>query len=186
MPKKAAPVTRDEVLNQKQLAARLDLDPRQIRNLTKQGMPTTYLRESGTERGYVWPACFHWYLRFKLEAETAKFSAPARLQAAQIREMEARAAKRELELAQAHEQLLPVAWLATRERRLLEQVATEFRTFGQRIRQDLVQLPDVHAVDRVLATRVDEAIVNCRTALLGGADAELTDSPDDAGDDDSA
>lgn len=184
MPKAAQPVRRDEILNQKQLAARLDLDPRQVRNLSKKGMPTTYLRETGTERGYPWPACMHWYVQFKIEAETAKFSAPARLQAAQIREMEARAAKRELELEEAHGRVLPVEWISGRERQLMEQVATEFRTFGQRIRQELVQLPDVHAVDRVLGTRVDEAIVNCRTALLGAADEMLAIAvPEDDGDD---
>lgn len=106
MPRKAVPIKRDEVLSQKELAARLDLDPRQIRNLSKRGMPTTYLGETGEERGYPWPACLHWYLRFKVEAETQKFTTPQRLQAAQIRDLEAKAAKSEMALAQMRGELL--------------------------------------------------------------------------------
>lgn len=174
MPRKPREAPRDEILSQKQLAARLDLDPRQVRNLVKRGMPATYLRETGSERGYPWPACFHWYVQFKVDVETAKFSQPARLLAAQVREVEARAAKREHELALARASVLPIDWIAGRERRLLEQVHTEFRTFGQRIRHDLVQLPDVAAVDRILGQRIDEALIAVRTALLAGADAELS------------
>lgn len=183
-PPKTAP--RDEILNQQQLAARLDLDPRQIRRLVKQGMPHTYLRETGAERGYAWPACLHWYLRFKIESERAKLAAPGRYQAARVRELEARAKKREIEVEEAEGTLLPVDWIAARERRLLEQVATEYRTFGQRIRHDLVQLPDVAAVDRVLERRIAEGLGEVRAALLAGADAELemagADEPDDTGD----
>lgn len=122
MPRKAVPIKRDEILNQKELAARLDLDPRQIRNLTKRGMPTTYLGESGEERGYAWPACLHWYLRFKVEAETQKFSAPQRLQAAQIRDLEAKAAKSEMALAQMRGELLERPLVRRERQQAFEQI----------------------------------------------------------------
>lgn len=126
MPRKAVPIKRDEILNQKELAARLDLDPRQIRNLSKRGMPTTYLGESGEERGYAWPACLHWYLRFKVDAETQKFTTPQRLQAAQIRDLEAKAAKSEMALSHLRGELLERP-LVSRER---QQAFERIRNLG--------------------------------------------------------
>lgn len=122
MPRKAIPIKRDEVLAQKELAARLDLDPRQIRNLEKKGMPRTYLREDGEERGYPWPACLHWYVRFKIEAETQKLTVPQRLQAAQIRDLEAKAAKSELALAQVRGELLERPLVRRERQQAFEQI----------------------------------------------------------------
>jgi hypothetical protein len=86
-----------ETLTQKALAERLDLDVRQIRNLEKKpGFPVAWKRD---EKTYPWPEVLHWYLNFKAESANAKFTGPARLAAAQIREMEARAAKQELALS---------------------------------------------------------------------------------------
>lgn len=79
-----------ERLTQQQLAARLDLDVRQIRNLEKQGLPRD------PDGRYPYPAAFRWYLKQKLEAERAKLdTGSVRLQNAEIRDAEARAAIRE-------------------------------------------------------------------------------------------
>lgn len=86
-----------EQLSQKVLAQRLDIDVRQIRNLEKKpGFPVTWKRDDKT---YPWPEVLHWYVNFKLESASAKFTGPQRLQSAMIRDMEARAAKTELALA---------------------------------------------------------------------------------------
>lgn len=132
MPRKPIPIKRDEVLAQKELAARLDLDPRQIRNLSKRGMPTTYLGESGEERGYPWPACLHWYVAFKIEAETQKFSAPQRLQAAQIRDLEAKAARSEMQLAQLRGEVLERGLVRRERQQALEQIRNVSTTRASR------------------------------------------------------
>lgn len=93
-----------EKLPQKVLAQRLDVDVRQIRNLEKKpGFPVLWEQD---EKRYPWPEVLHWYVAFKSEAASAKFTGPKRFEAAQIRDMDARAAKTELALAQARGELL--------------------------------------------------------------------------------
>lgn len=93
-----------EKLSQKVLAQRLDIDVRQVRNLEKKpGFPVLWHRD---EKTYPWPEAFHWYVNFKLESSNAKFTGPRRFEQAQIREMEARAAKQELALSLARGELL--------------------------------------------------------------------------------
>ncbi len=144
MPRKAVPIKRDEVLNQKELAARLDLDPRQIRNLSKRGMPTTYLGETGEERGYPWPACLHWYLRFKVDAETQKFTTPQRLQAAQIRDLEAKAAKSEMALSQMRGELLERPLVSRERQQAFERIRNVSSTRASRWAPRLDGLSGTH------------------------------------------
>lgn len=93
-----------EKLTQKVLAQRLDVDVRQIRNLEKKpNFPVLWEKD---EKSYPWPEVFHWYVNFKTETASAKFTGPQRVLAAQIRDMEARAAKTELALAQARREVL--------------------------------------------------------------------------------
>ncbi len=187
MPRKPIAVKRDEVLAQKELAARLDLDPRQIRNLSKRGMPTTYLGESGMERGYPWPACLHWYVRFKVEAETQRLSTPQRMQAAQIRDLEAKAAKSELALALVRGEQLDRP-LVTRERRqAFEQLRNISMNRPSRWAPQLdgltgnvlqAKLEDLTQEEMAQLQRALLAIPTYAEALRDAVDA-VTDEPDD-------
>ncbi len=187
MPRKAIPIKRDEVLAQKELAARLDLDPRQIRNLEKKGMPRTYLREEGEERGYPWPACLHWYVRFKIEAETQKLTVPQRLQAAQIRDLEAKAAKSELALANVRGELLERP-LVRRERQMaFERIRNLNTTRASRWAPQLEGLAGQQLQAR-LEDLAEEEMAQLQQSLLtiptyeeALRDAEDEDDDDDAG-----
>ncbi len=187
MPRKAIPIKRDEVLAQKELAARLDLDPRQIRNLEKKGMPRTYLRDEGEERGYPWPACLHWYVRFKIEAETQKLTVPQRLQAAQIRDLEAKAAKSELALAQVRGELLERS-LVRRERQMaFERIRNVNATRASRWAPQLEGLAGQQLQAR-LEDLAEEEMAQLQTSLLtiptyeeALRDAADEDEDDDAG-----
>lgn len=188
MPRKPIAVKRDEVLAQKELAARLDLDPRQIRNLVKRGMPTSYLGESGMERGYPWPACLHWYVRFKVETETQRLSTPQRMQAAQIRDLEAKAAKSELALAQVRGELLDRA-LVTRERRqAFERIRNVYVNRPSRWAPQLEGLTGTILLARLEDLTQDEmaqlqrsllSIPTYEDALRDAADAVTEDDDDD-------
>lgn len=192
MPRKPVQVKRDEVLSQKQLAARLDLDPRQIRNLSKRGMPTRYLTESGAERGYPWPACFHWYVAFKLEAETQKFSAPQRLQAAQIRDLEAKAAKSEMALSQMRGELIERATVRRERQLAFEQIRNVYTTRASRWAPQLdglegpvlqAKLEDLAQQELALLQRSLLAIPTYEDALERAADEGTDPDDDDRADD---
>ena len=80
------PQQRREMLNQEELARRLDLCTRQVRNLTEQGMPRVEEQTIGSRFGsYPWPLVLHWYVGFKVReaairsaAADARRSAPRR------------------------------------------------------------------------------------------------------------
>lgn len=92
-----------EHLTQKQLATRLDLDVRQIRNLEKQGLPRD------PDGRYPYPAAFRWYLQQKLAGEREKQDAgDRRLRDAEIRQAEARAAIHEHTLREKERETLRV------------------------------------------------------------------------------
>jgi phage terminase Nu1 subunit (DNA packaging protein) len=186
MPRKAIPIKRDEVLAQKELAARLDLDPRQIRNLEKKGLPRTYFREEGEERGYPWPACLHWYVAFKIETETQKLSTPQRFQAAQIRELEAKAAKAELSLAQVRGELLDRPLVARERQQAFERIRNVNTTRASRWAPQLDGLTGTILLAKLEDLAQDEMAMLQRSLLsIPTYEEALRDSvSDDDGDDD--
>lgn len=67
---------RRELLTQEALALRLDLCPRQVRNLTELGMPRLNDRAIGARFGaYPWPLALHWYVAFKVREASIRTNA---------------------------------------------------------------------------------------------------------------
>lgn len=193
MPRKKLEAPRDEVLTQKQLAARLDLDPRQIRNLVKRGMRTTYLGEAGEERGYAWPYCLHWYVDYKITAEKEKLAAPKRMEHAMIRELEAKAAKQELSLAQIRGDVLERDLVRRERQQAFEQIRNTNVTRASRWAPQLeglvgaplrTKLEDLAELEMDTLQRALLSIPTYREALkdaIDALDAETVNDDDNHG-----
>lgn len=91
-----------ERLRQKDVARRLDLDVRQIRNLRKLGLP---VKQDPQGDYYPWPECLHWYIERKREEERAR-TGDKRLHLAQLSEAEGRAELKQLELEERRRALI--------------------------------------------------------------------------------
>lgn len=160
-----------ELLIQRQLAEMLDLDPRQIRNLEKVGLPTSKVKG---EKRYPWPKCLHWYLAHKVDA-IAKRSDGKELDAQRLRKLTAEADLAELKAEQERGRLVAIDYM--------EQQTT---TLLQRLRAKLLNAPSKHAPAMVglrtmheAQSRLELAFAEVMTALAEtGEDPEL-----DAGDD---
>lgn len=60
---------RRELLTQEELCTRLDLCARQVRNLTRDGLPRLSDGPIRTRYGrYPWPLALHWYVAYKVAA----------------------------------------------------------------------------------------------------------------------
>lgn len=98
-------VTAGEWITQKELAERLDLTVRQVRNLGDHGLPR---REDGR---YPWPDAQKWYIRFKQQekVQRANVERPNDAErAARTRKLTAEAIARELEIAERQGQLIHI------------------------------------------------------------------------------
>lgn len=174
-----------ERLTQKELAARLDLDPRQIRNLDKKpGFPTVWEED---EKRYPWPEVLHWYVRFKLDSGTAKLTGPVRLQQAQIRDLEAKAAKSELALSQMRGDLLERDLVRRERRAAFERIRNLNQTRASRWAPLLDGL-----TGPLLLTRIEdlcqEEMLQLQQSLLSIATYQeaLASAAEDSDDDDDA
>ena len=152
-----------EKLKQKDLAQRLDVDVRQVRNLEKKpGFPVLWERD---EKTYPWPEVLHWYLNFKSDSANAKFTGPKRIIAAQVRDMEARAAKTELALSIARGEVIERATVR-RERQLAwAAIRNTVTTRASRWQPELEGLSGPHLLKR-LEDLAEQELASLQQSLL--------------------
>lgn len=92
----------DRLLTQKELAEVLPVTARQIRTLTKEGMPTENL---GARTLYPLAECVRWYVAYREAIVSGQRSSKSE---AQTRKIEAQARLAELEVEEAEGRLIPL------------------------------------------------------------------------------
>lgn len=167
-----------EALTQKDVARRLDLDVRQIRNLVKQGLPTT----TDDPPRYPWPACLHWYVERKISTAREQFTTTARLDAARLRAEEAKADTLELSLAEKRAGLVPMRFLERQVATLFEIVRSDLTSLPARLAPDLLNVASELEVRQRLEGPIDAALVRLRDAVLRSPVDDDDDLDDDAED----
>lgn len=151
-------------LKQTELADRLDLSVRQVRNLEKEGMPS------------AWPAALHWYVERKVSDARAQFATSARLHAAKLRQEEARAAALELNVSRARADVVPMDYLQRQVRTLFELTASTLKGLPARLAADLVGRASELEARQVLEDAIDRELLRLRDAVTA---APLEDPSDD-------
>ena len=94
-----------ESLPQKELATRLNISSRQVRNLVNEGMPVDH---SGPRPAYPWPEAMHWYIQRQVDMAVPEHGDQAELE---LRKLRAEAEKKELEVAVAKRELVHLSEL---------------------------------------------------------------------------
>lgn len=157
-------------LSQIELAERLDLTTRQIRNLEEAGLPT---RVKGDRKTYAWPKALHWYVEYR-ESLVEKRVKPLDFEAARARKMAADAQLSEIEVEKAQGALLPAA--------TVDQVVGEL---GDRLRAVIVNVPgnyglrlEALGVPAKAAEEALTAIAEEMTRALRGVADELEEEAD--------
>lgn len=157
-----------EQVNQNELARRLGLTTRQVRNLVDAGMPRV------SERGkvaYPWLPCLHWYIEYRVRAETKKSSATKEnILELQARQLEVNLKISELALGKEQSELVTLDYMEAQLRDLLDA-----------LRARCLNLPGKYAVPLVgLRTPADAQ------AMLETIAAELLQALSESGDEDLA
>lgn len=131
-----------EEVNQTELARRLALTPRQIRNLHEHGLPH---RRDGRSVLYPWPEVRDWYTKFKQEEDRRRRGGgqELNLQHEKARKLAADAEKAEMELAKARGELIHIEDVEGLVRRPLEQVAAALGNAPSRYASDLAEEADL-------------------------------------------
>lgn len=157
-----------ELLRQKVLAEYLDLDPRQIRNLEKKGLPTRAVKG---ETRYPWPKCLHWYLDFKLQSLKGKGTAKRVLEA-RIRKLEAEAERAELDLLERRSELVAFTFMERELTAVLERVRAVMLSFKGKWAPELVGCDSEAEVRKRLDVAIDDGIRALQQAAAGEEDEE--------------
>lgn len=153
-----------EQLSQKELATRLDLVVRQIRNLEAQGLP--FVVKAG-RKSYPWPAAMKWYMAFKI-ADEVRRQMPTKRSDLELREIAMRVRLSELKVAEAEKQVAP-----------LDVVARQFEVIHQQTAAAIRSLPQ-YAGEFVGLTGLADARLRCEKI----ANELLTRARDDGSDED--
>lgn len=168
-----------ERLSQTELARRLGLTPRQIRNLEKKGLPYGYPKKKGSDKEYPWPTCNLWYIDFRIQSEFERLGRKPDLDGARARKEDALARRAEWDLAKDQGKFVSAVFLRAQVGRVLEQCVVELRTLTGRWKDELVDLPSAADVQNKLEPLVESAIGNVQRAALDGL---LTADPSGADD----
>lgn len=128
-----------EELTQKELATRLGITTREVRNLHGHGIPRL---ENGR---YPWPDARHWYIHFK-QAERERRQGGYEdldLRRELARKTAAQADEAELRLAERRRELIHIRDVERLVREPLEQVDAALRNAPSRYASDLAELADI-------------------------------------------
>jgi hypothetical protein len=151
-----------EHVNQRELAARLGLTTRQVRNLANDGLPRNIAQGVAS---YPWPEALNWYI-----ARRIKQAAPPDKLAAQTRKLQAEAMLAELALAREQQAVVPIE--------TCDKLGADM---ADALRAVLINLPSSHALalerlgvsaeeaERVLHEIADELITSLRWAVENAA-----------------
>lgn len=117
-----------EKITQQELAHRLGLTTRQVRNLEEKGLPTKVARDG--KKSWLWPEAMHWYIDFKAQtiAPLRDDSEDAKLER---RERMAKVRSAEVSALRAEGQLMPTKLHAERYNALATEMAGIIRSLPQ-------------------------------------------------------
>lgn len=159
-----------ETLTQKDLAVRLAITPRQIRNLHDEGLPR---EDSGR---YPWPEARDWYVEFKQHEHVRRLGfetgGSESFEKARARKTAAEADLKLLQLAERRGILVPVDVIQTTLARVAERIRQRILGIPDRWALELVGLEEEADARAVLERAVSEALEDL--AALG---SHLADSP---------
>lgn len=166
-----------EHLLQKDVAIRLGVLPRQIRNLREQGMPF-----DAASKRFPWPECLQWYITHKTEAEVERRMPKERTELDQ-REQLARIRIAEIRVLREEAKVVPIGMHRRRYREATQQFSAVIRSLPQWA-PELVVISSVPEMTVAL-----ERIANEQLRLARGEDAlaleeedgDLADEEEDAG-----
>lgn len=161
-----------EEITQRELADRLGLSTRQVRNLRDDhGLPQ--IVRNG-KPFYRWPDALHWYIQFKIQ-EAERRREPPSYEVARTREMLARAEMAELELAQRRGQLVTVEYAASQLERSLSVLRAQLLNLPGILAPRVQGMTDIARIHEI----VQEAIDDIMRELQGAGDDESLDDEDD-------
>jgi phage terminase Nu1 subunit (DNA packaging protein) len=171
-----------ELLTQSAVAEYLDVDARHVRRLEKSGLP---VRTVAGDKRYPWPAALHWYIKHR-ETLVRGQNIPKRLAAAKVRQAEADATTKEMDLAKRQGVYVTVDDMERELETILRNLRAGLMTFAPRWAPELVGLETVGQV----RAKLDEAIEELMLVLSRQGDVDagsggdaVADSPDDENDD---
>jgi len=164
----AAAAERTEALSQKELADRLNVSPRQVRNLTNEGVISR--RRDGS---YPWPKAHQEWIAFKMTERERRYSKDKlNLTEEQARHTAIKAEIAELDLAERRGELVHVEDSTRLVRAALEAVDASLKTAPSRYAQDLaaaVKVPTARAL-RLLEDIIENVRGDLRNARRDGDD----------------
>lgn len=132
-------MSKTELLTQKDLATRLGITPRAVRDLHAHGIPR---RKTGK---YPWPDARHWYIKFKQDERERRRgeTEDLDLRREQARKTAAQADEAELRLAERRREMIHIRDVELLVREPLEQVDAALRNAPSRYASELAELADV-------------------------------------------
>jgi phage terminase Nu1 subunit (DNA packaging protein) len=161
-----------EKLQQKELADRLDVTPRQVHNLVTEGMPTKL--EKG-KRFYPWPECNVWYIEYKIRAAAPKPDKNRdRMAELELRKEEVAVRSAELKLAKEEGRLVSIDYLEHQVSTILEGLRGKLLSFAGKHSPHLVGLESPAAA----RAKLDVAIEEVMQALVAVGDDPALDDVD--------
>jgi hypothetical protein len=161
-----------EWIQQKELAERLNLSPRQIRNLVEAGMSPTDMQ--GGKKVYGWPECSHWYVEYKIQSAAPKADKHSERMAElelQKEELAIRAAA--LKLGKEEGRLLDVEYVEQQLEACLSAVRGKLLNFSGKWAPHLVGLRTPAKARVVLERAVREVLTEL---VIAGADPDIDDA----------
>lgn len=131
-----------EDLNQKELATRLGISPRAVRDLHGHGIPH---ERDGRELRYPWPKARHWYIEFKQDERDRRRGEgrELKLQDEKARETAAKADIAEAKAAIMVGELLHISEVADRLAKPLKQVDATLKNAPSRHAAELAKLAGI-------------------------------------------
>jgi hypothetical protein len=145
----------DNLVDLREAADRLNLGVRQIHHLAGVGMPRQKMPD-GSHR-YPFPACFVWYLNYKIERAVAEIT-PADIDEARARKIAAEARLAEVELAVAEGRYLDKDVILAEWNEAVTTLRSQLLTLPQRWAHDLVGVGTIAEAVAVLERAVRESL----------------------------
>lgn len=158
-----------EQLSQKDLAKRLDLTTRQIRNLHSHGIPRL---DNGK---YPWPDAQKWWVAFKQEEKVQRSGSgkePSELDKARAEKERALAQLNQLKLEKELGNLVSIDYLDQQLLAALQQTRQVLNNLPGKIAPRLVGCPSVGRAQLIIQEAIDEAMPSLQAI---GADPALDD-----------
>jgi len=173
------PIT-GEGVTQKLLAELLNIEPRTVRRLEKEGL-SFYHKKGTNERRYPWPESLHWYIKHKQDEVRRRLNSSVRTDEARAAKMEAEAEIMQLELLEKRGQLLTLEHLDRRVDALFAAVRGTMLTFSGKWAPELVNCLSAVEVRERLEVAIADGLQHIEAAVVNAVEtSDEEEEPNEA------